>query len=206
MPTHRPSASAPRPACRAGPAGFTLLELLVAIGIMAMISIIAWRGLSSLIATRDRLSPETDDVRSLLTGFGQMQLDLAQATSPALLSLGGSPVRIAEVDGSPTLRILRLAPLLPDGASAVQQVVYSVQDGRLVRQATTPARSLAALSNTVPAGLPLIAGVASIQVRFWRANQGWVVPAEADLATPPGVEVELTRSDGSRYRRVMLVG
>jgi general secretion pathway protein J len=189
---------------RAG--GFTLLELLVAIGIMAMISIIAWRGLASLIATRDRLAPETDDVRSLLTGFGQMQLDLAQATSPALLNLGGSPVRMQVMDGSPTLLILRVAPSLPDGASAVQQVIYSVQDGRLVRQATTPARSLGTISNALPTGLPLIAGVASIQVRFWRPAQGWVVPAEADPRSAPGVEVEITRGDGSHLRRVMRVG
>jgi general secretion pathway protein J len=191
---------------RPAPGGFTLLELLVAIGIMAMISIIAWRGLSSLIATRDRLSPETEDVRSLLTGFGQMQLDLAQATPAALLDLGASPVRMQVVDGSPTLRILRVAPPLPDGASAVQQVIYSVLDGRLVRQTTAPARSLGAIAGTLPAGLPLIAGVASFQVRFWRPTQGWVVPADADPARPPGVEVELTRSDGTRFRRVMLVG
>jgi hypothetical protein len=110
------------------------------------------------------------------------------------------------MDGSPTLLILRVAPSLPDGASAVQQVIYSVQDGRLVRQATAPARSLGTIANALPAGLPLIAGVASIQVRFWRPAQGWAVPAEADASRPPGVEIELTRADGARFRRVMLVG
>jgi general secretion pathway protein J len=195
-----------RGAGQVGAAGFTLLELLVAIGIMALVATIAWRGLASLIATRDRLAPETDDVRSLLAGFGQMQLDLAQAVNPALISLGGSPVRVLAIDGVTALQVVRLAPPLLDCASAVQQVTYSVQDGSLLRQATVPARSLAALATSVPAGVRLIAGVTSIQVRVWRANQGWVVPADADPVTPPGVEVEIVRSDGARYRRVMVVG
>ena len=52
--------------------GFTLLELLVAITVLSIVSMIAWRGLDSLVATRERLEPEVDDVRSLLTTFGQM--------------------------------------------------------------------------------------------------------------------------------------
>ena len=37
--------------------GFTLLELLVAISVLSVVSIIAWRGLDSLVATRERLEP-----------------------------------------------------------------------------------------------------------------------------------------------------
>jgi len=192
--------------CRGGTAcGFTLLELLVAVAIMALVSLLAWRGLSSLLATRERLIPENEDVRALLTGFGQMQLDLTQAASPLLLPGAGPPVRMRVVDGSPTLLILRIAPPLADGASAVQQVIYSIQDGNLLRQATQPTRSLPVDFSATPAGLRLLPRVASMQVRFWRPNQGWVIPAEADPTAPPGVEVELIRADGSRFRRVMLV-
>jgi general secretion pathway protein J len=191
---------------RHGRHGFTLLELLVAISIMAIVSIISWRGLSSLIATRDRLSPENDEVRSLLTGFGQMQLDLAQAVSPMVMPLGATSVRVTVIDAAPMLQILRLAAPQPDGASAIQRVVYSVQDGKLVRQVTAPTRSLAAAINAAVPGLPVIPSVTSIRVRVWRINQGWVLPADADAINPPGVEVELTRSDGTQYRRVMTVG
>ncbi len=187
-------------------AGFTLLELLVAIGILAMVSIIAWRGLSALIATRDRLQPEADNVRTLLTSFGQMQQDLAQAANPVLISLGRPPVRVLVVDGTPTLQILRLAPEPGDDASAVQQVTYSVVDGALVRLSTAPARSVAIATSASANSTRLMAGVASMRVRFWRPTLGWIVPDPAEVLTPPGVEVELTRADGTRYRRVMLVG
>ncbi len=44
-----------------------------------------------------------------------------------------------------------------------------------------------------------------MQVRVWRVNEGWVVPDSK--GTPfPGVEVVLTRGDGTTLRRVMLVG
>jgi general secretion pathway protein J len=186
--------------------GFTLVELLVAIWIMAVVAIIAWRGLSSLIATRDRLTPETDEVRALLTGFGQMERDLAQAANPVLISLIGSPVRVRIIEGATALQILRFSQPQPDGASAVQQVTYSVIDGALLRQSSPPMRSIQAVLNAAPTTVQLVAGVASMQVRVWRLNEGWVVPAEGDTATPAGVEVQITRSDGTRLRRVLLVG
>jgi len=193
------------PTTRPAP-GFTLVELLVAIWIMAMVSIIAWRGLSALVATRDRLGPEADEVRALLTGFGQMERDLAQAANPALVPMGGSPVTVPVVDGGPALQILRFSQPLPDGGSAVQQVIYSVSDGALLRQSSPPQRSVQAALSATPATARLVTGVASMQVRVWRINEGWVVPPPNDAIVPPGVEVVITRTDGTSLRRVLLVG
>jgi general secretion pathway protein J len=186
--------------------GFTLVELLVAISIMSIVAIIAWRGLSALVATRDRLGPEADDVRALLTGFGQMERDLAHAASPTLVPAGGPPVRVQTVNGATTLQILRFSEPLPDGASAVQEVAYSVIDGVLMRQCSAPMRSVQAAFNSTPATARLVPGVASMQVRVWRGNEGWVVPPQNDVNTPTGVEVVVTRGDGTTFRRVMLVG
>jgi general secretion pathway protein J len=186
--------------------GFTLVELLVAISIMSIVAIIAWRGLSALIATRDRLGPEADDVRALLTVFGQMDRDLAHAVNPVLVPSGGSPVSVQTVDGSPALQILRFAEPLADGGSAVQQVSYAVVDGALMRQCSAAVRSVQIAATATPSTVRLITGVASMQVRVWRVNEGWVVPAPNDPLRPPGVEVVINRSDGTSLRRVLLVG
>jgi general secretion pathway protein J len=186
--------------------GFTLVELLVAISIMSIVAIIAWRGLSALVATRDRLGPEADDVRALLTGFGQMERDLAHAASATLVPAGGPPVRVQVVNGALTLQILRFSEPLPDGASAVQQVVYSAIDGVLLRQCSPPVRSVQGAFGATPAAARLLDGVASMQVRVWRVNEGWVVPPPNDVNSPTGVEVVVTRNDGTTLRRVMLVG
>ena len=118
--------------------GFTLLELLVAITVLSIVSMIAWRGLDSLVATRERLEPEVDDVRSLLTTFGQMERDLTQVTNPAFLGLAFSPLNIGVADGGQVIELARVASPVADRATEVQTVFYRVVDGSLVRQATPP--------------------------------------------------------------------
>src|SRR3974390_1850714 len=115
---------------------FTLIEILVAIGILALVTVISWRGVPSLLTTRERLDPRTDDVRALLTGFGQIERDLAQVPANArLFALPFQGVRVTNQDGQPVLQILRLADS-PDGsaASAVELVFYQVRDQALVRR------------------------------------------------------------------------
>ena len=82
-----------------------MLELLVAITVLSIVSMIAWRGLDSLVSTRERLEPEVDDVRSLLTTFGQMERDLTQVTNPTFLGLATSPLNIGVADGGQVIEL-----------------------------------------------------------------------------------------------------
>jgi prepilin-type N-terminal cleavage/methylation domain-containing protein len=84
---------------RRPPSGFTLLELLVAITVLSIVSLIAWRGLDALVATRERLEPEVDEIRALLTVFGQMERDLAHIVQPTFLGLRESPLVARVADG-----------------------------------------------------------------------------------------------------------
>ncbi|HYA66120.1 MAG TPA: hypothetical protein VEE84_05495, partial [Burkholderiaceae bacterium] len=82
----------------------------MAVSILAVVGVIAWRGLSSLTATRERLAPQNDDVHALLTAFGQIETDLAQVpTNVGLFALPTQAVRVFVADGQPALQILRLA-------------------------------------------------------------------------------------------------
>jgi len=188
--------------------GFTLLELLVAITILAFIAVIAWRGLSSLTATRERLEPQNEQVRAVLAAFGQMELDLAHVpANGTLYALPMQALRVRVEDGQRVLQILRLTEA-PDGsrASAVQLVMYRVHEGRLERQAAPAQRyygSAAATLDTVA----LLPAVDDMQIRVWRPSVGWITPvADADAVNAAGVEVNLQRHDGSTLRRVFLVG
>jgi len=203
--------------------GFTLIELLVAITILAIIAMIAWRGLDSLAATRARLDPEADDARALLATFGQLERDAAQIASPALFALRTRPVLAIQTDNGTALQLMRIASPQPDGATALQIVTYQIVDGVLVRRAQPPTRL-----NNQPAGdIPpeaidsarLLTGITGFQVRYWQVNQGWVPPEQEVVAPqpgvaqapgialppPPGIEVRITRA-GRDYRRVLLVG
>ncbi|HKO67814.1 MAG TPA: type II secretion system protein GspJ [Burkholderiaceae bacterium] len=194
--------------------GFTLLELLVAITVLSIVSMIAWRGLDSLVATRERLEPEVDDVRSLLTAFGQMERDLTQVANPTFLGLAFPPLNVGIADGGQVIELARVASPVADRATEVQTVFYRVVDGSLVRQATPPLPAFDRANAESFETARLMNNVKSMTVRVWLAPSGWVSPFASDGSvarpqtgqTPPGVEVTLVRADGKAFRRVFLVG
>ena len=68
--------------------GFTLVEMLVAIALMALMGVMAWRGLSSIQGAQIRLAQHADDTLALQAGLGQWAADLdafaLQANTPSL--------------------------------------------------------------------------------------------------------------------------
>ena len=56
--------------------GFTLIELLVACALMAVLALLSWRGLDSILQTRARLIVASDELRSLTLAFSQMDEDV----------------------------------------------------------------------------------------------------------------------------------
>lgn len=201
--------------------GFTLLELLVAISVLAIVSMIAWRGLDSLLMTRERLEPESDEIRAILTTFGQLERDLAQITTPAVFGLRGSPVDVRAGPDGPVLEILRVAPTTTTAPTSVQNVFWRVADGQLVRQVSAPRRSLDSDDAEQLSTAPLLKNVRAIRLRVWR-EVAWVDPLAPGAASPPpmlppgapsdlvqlpqGIELVVERTDGREFRRVLLVG
>ncbi len=61
--------------------GFTLVELLVAIGILAIVAVLGWRGLDSIVRARIALSAEIESTRGMQLAFAQMQ---SHAAEPSL--------------------------------------------------------------------------------------------------------------------------
>ena len=195
--------------------GFTLLELLVAITVLSIVSMIAWRGLDSLVTTRERLEPEADDVRALLTTFGQMERDLAQVTNPKFVGLTTPSIQVSVADGATMLQLARVAPPAPDRPTEVQTVYYRVVDGTLMRQATAALPAFEMTPTDRLESARLLDKVRLMQVRTWSPTVGWVDPnvpqdtsggAPAANAVVPGVEVTIERENGRIFRRVLLVG
>jgi len=79
--------------------GFTLIELLVAIGLMALMTLLSWRGLDGISRAQTHLQQQSDDVLALQATLAQWGADLdAMAEQPDIPSL--------DWDGR-ALRILR---------------------------------------------------------------------------------------------------
>ncbi|PIT75812.1 general secretion pathway protein GspJ [Limnohabitans sp. G3-2] len=66
--------------------GFTLIEVLVAISVMALMALMAWRGLDGMLRQQSSLQKRADEVRTLQAGLAQWQTDLDQ-----MAELPGTP-------------------------------------------------------------------------------------------------------------------
>lgn len=195
--------------------GFTLLELLIAISVLSIVSVIAWRGLDSLVTARARLNPEVDDVRALLTAFGQLERDLTHVASPTLFALRTNPVTIELANDGPVLQVVRVSPAADEAATSLQQVYYRVVDGVLVRRTTPPQRTIGPIDTEAMSTARILDSVRAMRIRVWQPGLGWVppgtqrmggTPQDQVLQPPPGIEVTVERNDGKSYRRVLLVG
>lgn len=96
--------------------GFTLIEVLVAISIMALMSLMAWRGLDGMLRTQSALQTRADEIRTLQAGLAQWQTDLDH---------------LAELPGTPSWdwdgQVLRLTRRSADQPPSVNSLGPSVQ-------------------------------------------------------------------------------
>jgi len=123
--------------------GFTLLEMLIAIAIFAMIGIAANSVLSTVMKNDEVTKEFATRLKSLQQGFGALERDLGQmvARTPRLSSgergshffQAGDNILDSETEA---LVFYRLGWLNPDGMlprGSLQSVAYVVQNGRLER-------------------------------------------------------------------------
>ena len=121
--------------------GFTLIELLIAITLMAVLAGLSWRGLDSLMRSRDITQAQVDKTAVLQTVFAQWQADLnAVQPVPSIADAG------VLWDGR-TLRITRRATAWrADGADAGLWVVaWTLRGNQWLRWQSAPLQTRAAL-------------------------------------------------------------
>jgi general secretion pathway protein J len=177
--------------------GFTLVELLVAISILAIVAVLGWRGLDGIIRSRTALTNEMAVTRGLQLTFAQIQSDSANLAFG--INLNGRPA-IQAADGRLTL--VRMA-MTENEPTRLQVVSYRVRDdGVLIRRESGATRDLreldtlwqAALNDTdSAASVALQGGVQNITMRYW-INTEWRPAAGVETATvkPTGLEVTLS--------------
>jgi general secretion pathway protein J len=186
----------PRPAVEEDiEGGFTLVELLVAIGILAMVAVMGWRGLDGIVRARFAVTEQMETTRGMQLAFAQMQSDAERMVDPKNI-----PTRPYFMSDSQSLVLVRVVTE-EDAPSRLQVVSYRIENNSLVRRESVATRELAQLdvlwkaatSNlSTGQGVKLQDGVLGMGVRIW--NGSWVVPTSAlvgEAGSPTGLEVAL---------------
>ncbi|MGJ7573596.1 prepilin-type N-terminal cleavage/methylation domain-containing protein [Variovorax sp. RB2P76] len=214
------------------PSGFTLIEVMIAIVIMAVLSLIAWRGLDSMSRANTQLQARTEETARLMRALQQIERDLTWRTTTELPSAaidalpkdgapeaprGGTPQMLVSLlptgmearrlNQTPFLiELVRAAPAAPGNWQHVQ---WWLQAGTLYRAA-----GLAVADYPLPAPQPadrvaVLEGIDSFDVRAWEPEQGWRQLPAAGLARAraSGLEITLGTRRGAgpvmQYRRVI---
>lgn len=193
--------------------GFTLIELLVAITILAIVAVLGWRGLDSIVRAREVLNLELEHTRGLQLTFAQMHNDCDKIASPA--TVGNRPVLDAR---GGRLTMVRMV-FTESEPSRVQVVAYRLRDGVLTRRESQPTRDMEVLETAWAAALldvdsspPVVlhSSVQGMAMRAWFANGGWRspgAPAPGAAQSPTGLEVALElRAGRGRILKNFLLG
>jgi general secretion pathway protein J len=198
--------------------GFTLVEVLVALAIMAVLAGLAWRGLDGMLRARDASQQAVERSARLSTVLAQWDQDWA-----AIFDSGFVPA--LAFDG----HALRLTRTLRDGVAVV---VWTLEDGgRWQRWVGPTATTILPLQQSwlasqqllgnEAAQVRLLDGVVGWQLYYFRGN-AWSTPqSSAGTAAPPagaasaaaphdalpdGVRLVLDLGDGRTLTRDIALG
>lgn len=167
--------------------GFTLIELLVAISILAIIAVMGWGGLDSIIRARETLNRELEQSRGAQISFVQLENDCAHLVSEAMLP------RRENLRAFGQQLILIRTVYEENQATRLQVVAYRMQEGVFTRRESVATRDLKILdsywqnaingSDTMPV-VKLQSDVIQFELRTWNIDENSWRVAGSDIVQP----------------------
>ena len=191
--------------------GFTLVELLVALAIFAILAAFAYRGLAAMLESRASLERESRKWRDVALFVGRFERDL-NAVIDKRVALGTSGTRLMPLssltestDSAPGLALSRSGSILQGTAlAAPQRVAYRLREGRVERITWS---GIDAAPRDTPAVVAVFTGATGLSFRFldatgaWRGT--WGAPGSNETILPAAVEMTVDLASGEHITRLV---
>lgn len=169
--------------------GFTLIELVVVLGIFAVLSVLAYGGLNSVLTARSAVQAALDRTIAMQKAYIRLRNDFQQLRDRPARDGYGDPQPPILVTPDERVEFTRGGwrnPLL-QARSTQERVSYRLDDDdRLLRASW---RVLDRAQDSVVVEIPLLENVEAIEWRFLDASQQWQTawPPAGGLSAPaPG--------------------
>ncbi|WP_319380146.1 type II secretion system minor pseudopilin GspJ [Thiomicrorhabdus sp.] len=189
--------------------GFTLIELLIAIAISAVLAVIAYQAVQSVVKVEEGLDRHSERFQQVQRALWWLQQDLVQAAPRPIGDGLGSSLPAMQYRADLGLEVSRIADFVtPQGESGLLRVGYRLHDETLYRL-VWPVMDRA--PDTEARETILLTGVTSFQVRFLNSQKQWqlVWPNESSnqsesnlYALPLLTEVQIELQDMGKIRRL----
>src|SRR5258706_6818430 len=190
--------------------GFTLVELLVALAIFALITGFAYRGLTAMLEARAALESESRKWRDVALFVGRIGRDLSASLARPAHGASGTPLAplssVTESSSSPEgLSLTRSgSPLQESALAAPQRIAYRLRDG-VIERLTWAGVDIAPRDE--PSAVTVLKQVSAFSVRFldttgeWRTT--WGLPLNSVTTFPAAVEVTVQLASGEKIVRLV---
>ena len=195
--------------------GFTLIEVLVALAVFGVLSVMAYMALGQTLSNADMLGERMERLEAIQRAIRYLDSDLMQAAPRpvrGLLGDGYEPAIRSSFASEYALEVTHGGWTNPAGLprGTLQRSAYRIEDGELIRYHW---RVLDRTINNEPIETVLLDGVESIVFRYLTSDgegsEQWPpanVPGPGGFRLRPrGVEIVLTLTDEGEIRRLVEV-
>jgi general secretion pathway protein J len=193
--------------------GFTLIEIMIAMAIFAILSVLAYGGLNSVINSREKTLVSMARLQSLQITMSHLQRDMQQIIHrPGRDELGSPLADLRSSQGDELIvQFTRNGLRNPAGIvrSHLQRVAYKLDEGKLIRLSwpyVDRASADQVVENT------LIENIKALELRFLDQDNNWhdnwpaiTADLNSPVLLPRAIEVNLQMEDWGDIIRVFRV-
>lgn len=188
--------------------GFTLLELLIAVAVFAVLGAMAYGGLNAVLNTQARTELAAERLEALQLTMRYLERDLGQVLPRPVRNAFGDTESELYLDGQPVLSLTQAGLRNPSGLprSSLLRVSWGLEDDAIVRT-VWPHVDGSQVEQTRKTGL--LEEVEELKFRVMNDKKAWVEqwpPLSASPTTTPralAVEVTLTAEPWGEITRIV---